>query len=142
LALDGEGIEQVVNGDTGALLGCTLDAAGTSVLHLDIALDDGRAIQFPGSALESLSLAYAMTVHAAQGSEYQEVIVICTGGSPAFVHRGMLYTAFSRARDSLTVLGDPAAIKAICMRPAPKRNALLVERTVVAMRRMHRAGVR
>jgi exodeoxyribonuclease V alpha subunit len=142
LALDDEGSEQVVNGDTGTLLGCAIDAAGTSVLHLELALDDGRTVQFPGGALESLSLAYAMTVHAAQGSEYQEVIVICTGGSPAFVHRGMLYTAFSRARDSLTVLGDPRAIRAICMRPAPKRNALLVERTVMAMRRMHRAGIR
>jgi exodeoxyribonuclease V alpha subunit len=142
LALDDEGNEQVVNGDTGTLLGCAVDAAGTSVLHLELALDDGRTVQFPGGALESLALAYAMTVHAAQGSEYQEVIVICTGGSAAFVHRGMLYTAFSRARDSLTVLGDPRAIRAICMRPAPKRNALLVERTMMAMRRMHRAGVR
>jgi exodeoxyribonuclease V alpha subunit len=142
LALDEEGREQVVNGDTGTLLGCALDAAGTSVLHLELALDDGRAVRFPGGALESLALAYAMTVHAAQGSEYQEVIVICTGGSPAFVHRGMLYTAFSRARDSLTIIGDPGAIRAICTRPAPKRNGLLVERTVSAMRRMHRAGVR
>nr|WP_314622259.1 ATP-dependent RecD-like DNA helicase [uncultured Noviherbaspirillum sp.] len=142
LALDAEGNEQVVNGDTGTLLGAALDAAGTSVLHLELALDDGRTVRFPSGAIESLALAYAMTVHAAQGSEYREVIVICTGGSPAFVHRGMLTTAFSRARDSLTVLGDPAAIRAICLRPAPRRNALLVERTVSAMRRMHRAGVR
>jgi exodeoxyribonuclease V alpha subunit len=142
LALDDEGNEQVVNGDTGTLLDYAVDTAGTNVLHLPLALDDGRTIRFPGGALESLSLAYAMTVHAAQGSEYQEVIVICTGGSPAFVHRGMLYTAFSRARDSLTVLGDPGAIREICMRPAPTRNALLVEQTVSAMRRMHRAGVR
>ena len=142
LALDDEGSDQVVNGDTGTLLGAALDAAGTSVLHLELALDDGRTVCFPGGAIESLALAYAMTVHAAQGSEYQEVIVICTGGSPAFVHRGMLTTAFSRARDSLTVLGDPAAIRAICLRPAPRRNTLLVERTVSAMRRMHRAGVR
>lgn len=142
LALDDEGSEQVVNGDTGTLAGCIVDDSGMNVLHLELSLDDGRRIRFPGGAMESLGLAYAMTVHAAQGSEYQEVIVICTGGSPAFVHRGMLYTAFSRARDSLTVLGDPGAIRAICMRPAPKRNALLVERTVGAMRRMHRAGVR
>jgi exodeoxyribonuclease V alpha subunit len=142
LALDDEGNEQVVNGDTGTLLGAALDAAGTNVLHLELALDDGRTVRFPGGAIESLALAYAMTVHAAQGSEYQEVIVICTGGSPVFVHRGMLTTAFSRARDQLTVLGDPAAIRAICLRPAPRRNTLLVERTVSAMRRMHRAGVR
>ena len=144
LVLDQDGSEQVVNGDTGTLLGFALDetAAGRSVQHLVLALDDGRTIRFPGGAMESVSLAYAMTVHAAQGSEYQEVIVICTGGSPAFVHRGMLYTAFSRARDKLTVLGDPGAIRAICMRPAPMRNSLLVERAVSTMRRMHRAGAR
>jgi len=142
LALDEAGSEQVVNGDTGTLLGYASDAAGTSVLHLDLALDDGRTIRFPGGALESLALAYAMTVHAAQGSEYQEVIVICTGGAPAFVHRGMLYTAFSRARNSLTVLGDPGTIRAICARPAPHRNARLVERARLVLRRMHRAGYR
>lgn len=142
LALDEDGLEQVVNGDTGTLTGCEVDAAGTSVLQLELALDDGRAIRFPGGALDSLALAYALTVHAAQGSEYQEVIVICTGGSPAFVHRGMLYTAFSRARERLTVLGDPAAIHAICARPAPRRNARLVECARQALRRMHHAGHR
>jgi exodeoxyribonuclease V alpha subunit len=142
LALDEQGHEQVVNGDTGTLVGCEVDEAGTSVLHLALALDDGREILFPGGALDSLALAYALTVHAAQGSEYQEVIVICTAGSPAFVHRGMLYTAFSRARERLTVIGDPAAIQAICARPAPRRNARLVECARHAVRRMHHAGHR
>lgn len=142
LALDEQGLALVVNGDTGTLVGCAVDDAGTSVLHLTLALDDGREILFPGGALDSLALAYALTVHAAQGSEYQEVIVVCTAGSPAFVHRGMLYTAFSRARERLTVIGDPAAIKAICARPAPPRNARLVECTRHAVRRMHHAGHR
>ena len=142
LALDEEGLELVVNGDTGTLAGCEVDEAGTSVLRLTLSLDDGREILFPGSALESLALAYALTVHAAQGSEYQEVIVVCTAGSPAFVHRGMLYTAFSRARERLNVIGEPAAIQAICARPAPRRNARLVECARHALRRMHRAGQR
>jgi exodeoxyribonuclease V alpha subunit len=142
LALDEQGLALVVNGDTGTLVGCEVDEAGTNVLHLALALDDGREILFPGGALDSLALAYALTVHAAQGSEYQEVIVVCTAGSPAFVHRGMLYTAFSRARERLTVIGDPAAIQAICARPAPPRNARLVECTRHAVRRMHHAGHR
>lgn len=133
--------EQVVNGDTGFIRNCSTDLAGTNVLALYLELDDGRKIRFPGKALESLGLAYAMTVHASQGSEYKQVIFICTNGSPSFVHRGILYTAFSRARERLMVLGDDNAIRAICQRPIPSRNSYLVERTMLAIRKMqHRGG--
>lgn len=132
----------VVNGDTGRIDDYACDAAGLNVLHLELLLDDGRRIHFPGGALEALALAYALTVHAAQGSEYREVIVVLTGGSPAFVHRGMLYTAFSRARERLTVLGEAPLIHALCARPAPQRNALLIERTLGNMRKMTARGYR
>jgi exodeoxyribonuclease V alpha subunit len=142
-AADGETrSEYVVNGDTGFVTRCVTDAAGTNVLFLRLELDDGREIRYPGKAVENLGLAYAMTVHAAQGSEYRQVIFICTNGSPAFVHRGILYTAFSRAREKLMVLGDHHTIRHICQRTALERNSLLVERTTVALRKMHRGGYR
>lgn len=134
--------EQVVNGDTGFVADCVTDANGTNIMHLLLDLDDGRTIRYPGKALESLGLAYAMTVHAAQGSEYRQVIFICTNGSPAFVHRAILYTAFSRARERLTILGDDHTIRVIAQRPIPQRNSFLVERTRLAMRKMQRRGYR
>jgi len=135
LRLDqGEGLdgqiryEQVVNGDTGWLTECHLDGTGRAVSHCMLQLDDGRVVRFPGGSLEAIELAYAMTVHAAQGSEYREVIFICTDGHPGFMHRGIVYTAFSRARDKLTVIGEDNVVQKVCARPIPRRNSWLVQR--------------
>jgi exodeoxyribonuclease V alpha subunit len=133
-------VEQVVNGDTGFIRECHVDQVGTSVAHLFLELDDGRTVKFPGKEIEAIALAYAMTVHAAQGSEYDVVIFVCTNGSPTFVHRGIVYTAFSRAKFKLLVLGDDNVIRQIVKRDIPKRNSMLVERTRVAMRRIQKAG--
>jgi exodeoxyribonuclease V alpha subunit len=68
------------------------------------------------------------------------VIFICTNGSPGFVHRGIVYTAFSRARLKLLVYGDDAVVRALVARDVPVRNSCLVERTMNAMRRLQKAG--
>lgn len=133
-------VEQVVNGDTGFIRECHVDQVGTSVAHLYLELDDGRTVKYPGKEIEAIGLAYAMTVHAAQGSEYDVVIFVCTNGSPTFVHRGIVYTAFSRAKIKLLVLGDDNVIRQIVKRDIPKRNSMLVERMRVVMRRIQKAG--
>jgi exodeoxyribonuclease V alpha subunit len=120
--------EQVVNGDTGRLVECQMDSTGHAVAHLLIELDDGRVIRFPGAGLEALVLAYALTVHAAQGSEYREVIFVCTDGMPGFMHRGIVYTALSRARERLAVFADDDVLRRVCARPIPRRNSRLVQR--------------
>lgn len=132
--------EQVVNGDTGFIRECHTDVRGTSVSSLVLELDDGRRINYPGSELDMLGLAYALTVHAAQGSEFDVVIFICTNGSPGFVHRGIVYTAFSRAKLKLLVYGDDAVVRSVVERHVPARNSRLVERTFMAMRRLQKAG--
>ncbi|NEX60636.1 ATP-dependent DNA helicase [Noviherbaspirillum galbum] len=133
-------VDQVVNGDTGFITGVDMDSSGRSVVQLMLSLDDGRHIAFPGKDIDALSLAYAMTVHAAQGSEYEEVIFVCTNGSPQFVHRGMAYTAFSRARRQLRVWGDVPLLKAVVERPAPLRNSALPERTRATTRHLQKLG--
>jgi exodeoxyribonuclease V alpha subunit len=134
--------EQIVNGDTGFIADCRIDHAGRNVIELDLALDDGRRIRFPGKDVESIGLAYALTVHAAQGSEYDVVIFVCTNGSPGFVHRGIVYTAFSRARKKLWVLSDDRVLRSIAERAIPARNSELVSRMRTAMRRIQKAGGR
>jgi exodeoxyribonuclease V alpha subunit len=121
--------QQVVNGDTGCITACNVDSSNTSIDHLHLQLDDGREIKFPGKKIDALSLAYAKTVHAAQGSEYDLVIFVCTNGSPSFVHRGIVYTAFSRAKSKLMVLADDQTLQRIVKRPIPERNSTLVART-------------
>ncbi|TFW05001.1 hypothetical protein E4K72_11870 [Oxalobacteraceae bacterium OM1] len=137
---DGTPGEQVVNGDTGFVRDAELDAGGTCVTSVQLELDDGRSIRFPGKELDAVGLGYALTVHAAQGSEYDVVIFVCTNGSPGFVHRGVIYTAFSRARRKLLVYGDDAVVRAVAGRAVPARNSGLVERTLKVMRRLQKAG--
>ena len=133
--------EHVVNGDTGFIRGYQLkgstdtgpddgDGSVGTIKALTLELDDGRVIHYGVSGLDALAHSYAITVHAAQGSEYQRVISICVNGSANFIHRGILFTAFSRAQSKLTVVGDQDVIRAILKRPAPQRNSYLVQRAI------------
>jgi exodeoxyribonuclease V alpha subunit len=132
--------EQVVNGDTGFIRDYLLDTSGRTVVHVGLALDDGRDIRFPGKDIDAIGLAYAMTVHAAQGSEYDEVLFICTNGSPQFVHRGVIYTALSRARKKLSIWADRWIMRAVAARDIPARNSELASRTRSTMRHVQKAG--
>lgn len=68
---------------------------------------DGRRVAFLGEDAGDLTLAYAITVHKAQGSEFAVSIFVCHSAHKIMLHRGLLYTAVSRARRSSVVLGDP-----------------------------------
>jgi exodeoxyribonuclease V alpha subunit len=122
-------LESVVNGDTGFIDSCFMSETDkNAVSHLFIELDDGRTVRYPGSDIDKLSLAYAITVHAAQGSEYSRVLFICVNGSSTFIHRGIVFTAYSRAKNHLTVMADPQALAIILKRDIPNRNSALIER--------------
>ena len=118
--------EQVVNGDTGSIVDFVVEKG--SVTELLIRLDDGRGIRLPSEHIDTLDMAYAMTVHSAQGSEFEEIFIICVNGTPSFVHRGILFTAFSRAKKHLSIIGQSEVIRATLARPAPLRNSFLTER--------------
>ena len=119
-------IEQVVNGDTGTILDFDVERGNAS--EIIIALDDARVIRLPAEYIDELDIAYAMTVHSAQGSEYEQLLFICVNGTPSFVHRGIVFTAFSRAKNHLSVFGDIKVLRSVLARPAPRRNSHLVPR--------------
>lgn len=140
---------RVVNGDTGAITGFTLKSAANNASKRDggvetvhIKLDDGRAINFPGSALQSIQLGYALTVHAAQGSEYRDVIAVITPGMPTFINRNMLYTGLSRARVNLSVHGNDLDLRKVAATPMPKRNSGLVQRVESELVELNRESTR
>ena len=60
-----------------------------------------------------LELAYAMTVHKSQGSEYRAVILAAWGGSPYLLTRSILYTAITRARQMLIIVGREEVVAAM-----------------------------
>lgn len=67
---------------------------------------DGRLVDYSPDMLGELEPAYAVTVHKAQGSEYRAVILAVCDGAPMLLARGVLYTAITRARELLIVVGD------------------------------------
>ena len=72
---------------------------------------DGRIATYGFDALTELEHAWAVTVHKAQGSEYRAVILSLNGGSQLLMTRSVLYTAVTRARQLLILVGDDAAAK-------------------------------
>ena len=72
--------------------------------------DDERAAAYDYSMLDELNLAYASTVHKSQGSEYPVVIMPIAGGAPQLMTRNLLYTAVTRAREQVFMLGSSKCI--------------------------------
>ncbi len=89
----------VFNGDIG-----TVTAIDPQAETLTVVFDD-REAEYDFSQLTELELAYAMTVHKSQGSEYRAVILVAWNGSPYLLSRSVLYTAVTRARELLIIAG-------------------------------------
>ena len=71
-----------------------------------IVFDDGKIVQYPYEALDELELAYAITIHKSQGSEYPVVVIPLFGVPEPLVYRNLLYTGVTRAKDCVTLLGS------------------------------------
>ena len=97
----------IFNGDVGKIL--QIDPSG-EWLAVEF---DGRAATYGVEMLNEIDLAYAMTVHKAQGSEYRCVVMAAMPAAQSLMVRGVLYTALTRARELLIVVGDDAAIRSM-----------------------------
>jgi len=95
----------VFNGDIGVI--ASIDAVRETVT-VDF---DGRLVTYQYEQLSELEPAYAMTVHKSQGSEYRAVILAAASGAPQLLVRGVLYTAVTRARELLIIVGDRAIVE-------------------------------
>ena len=96
----------IFNGDIGVI------TRVDSFLQEVVVLFDGeREVHYPYSLLEELELAYAITIHKAQGSEYPAVVIPILSGPPMLMNRNLLYTAVTRAKKCVTILGSSAMIR-------------------------------
>ena len=94
----------VFNGDVGKIL--SIDLAEEI---MTIAFDD-KTVEYSFDLLGQLELAYAMTVHKSQGSEYRAVILAACHANPYLLTRSILYTAVTRAKELLILVGDPNVV--------------------------------
>jgi len=97
----------IFNGDVGTV-SCIDPYAET----LTVVFDD-READYDFTQLGELEPAYAMTVHKSQGSEYRAVILCAWNGSPYLLSRSVLYTAITRARELLIIVGRPETVAAM-----------------------------
>ncbi len=106
----------IFNGDVGTIL--QIDPGG-EWLELDF---DGRTAAYSADMLHEIDLAYAVTVHKSQGSEYRCAVLCVQPCAQSLMVRGVLYTALSRARELLIAVGDDAAIRAMAANDRQQRR--------------------
>ena len=99
---EGEG---VFNGDMGII-----EEIDTEDRKMTVRMDD-RIIEYSGEMLEELDLAYAVTVHKSQGSEFPVVIIPVLRFPPMLMTRNLLYTAVTRGKRLVLIIGDPARVR-------------------------------
>ena len=91
----------VFNGDMGIITEINDYTEKITVLF-----DETREVQYPYASLDELELAYAVTIHKSQGSEYPAVVMPILSGPRVLFHRNLLYTGVTRAKNCLTIVGD------------------------------------
>ena len=91
----------VFNGDMGKV-----ESVNKERNEITVRFDDGRIVVYTPDVFSQLTLAYAITVHKSQGSEFDAVIIPITGGGPMIMTRNLLYTAITRAKKVVLLLGD------------------------------------
>ena len=93
----------VFNGDVGTIQQINDYSQTVTVLY-----DENRIVEYAFKGLDELELAYAITIHKSQGSEYPAVVMPLLPGPRMLMNRNLLYTAVTRARKCITIVGDEA----------------------------------
>ena len=91
----------IFNGDCGVIR-----QINTYAETMTIDFDEGKLVDYPFSQLDELELAYAVTIHKSQGSEYPAVVLPLLAGPPLLLNRNLLYTAVTRAKSTVCILGS------------------------------------
>ena len=105
MQLENDPKRMISNGDCGFV-----SDIDDNINVLTVLMDDGRKIEYSPSEAKALTLAYATTVHKSQGSEYSAVIVLQSWEHYKMLDRTLFYTAVTRARKKVIIVGQEAAI--------------------------------
>lgn len=100
----------IFNGDMGVIL--EIDHFAQNIV---VEIDGSRRVNYPFGNLDELELAYAVTIHKSQGSEYPAVIMPLLGGPRMLMNRNLLYTGVTRARDCVTILGSRETVNSMIL---------------------------
>lgn len=114
----------IFNGDTGII-----EEINEFAEQMTISFDEGKKVDYSFKNLDELELAYAITIHKSQGSEYPAVVMPLLSGPRMLMNRNLLYTGVTRAKKCVTIVGDEACFEQMIHNNAElKRYSGLVDR--------------
>ena len=93
--------------------------------------EDGREVVYPRSELSQLSLAYAITIHKSQGSEFDAVVIPVTNGPSLIFTRNLIYTAVTRAKKLVVLVGSKSALKRMISNTYMAKRFTLLEKFLI-----------
>lgn len=97
--------KEVFNGDTGTIIGINMEDQ-TATVHME----DGRTVEYDFGELDELTLAYAVSIHKSQGSEYPVCVIPIMMGHYMLLERKLIYTAVTRAKKLVVLVGSKKAL--------------------------------
>ncbi len=126
----------IFNGDMGRVVEIN-EGAGNLVVEFD----EQRRVTYPFSLTEELELSYAVTIHKSQGSEYPAVLLPLLTGPRQLFNRNLLYTAITRAKSCVTILGSSETVRSMIENSSENRRfTQLAERIREVNGQMDRMG--
>lgn len=116
---------EISNGDIGVIRGILIDPEDHSTT-VEIEFSDNRAVEYNEEDMDNIELAYAMTIHKSQGSEYATVIMPLLTSYYIMLRRNLIYTGITRAKQKVIIVGQKQALfMAIHKNDTDSRNSLL-----------------
>ncbi len=123
---DGDTGKGVFNGEIGRVTGVDTEMRTVTVVY-----DEERWVEYSYVQLDEIELAYAVTVHKSQGSEFPTVIMPMTWFPPVLATRSLIYTAVTRGRNQVIIVGNPAYLeKMAANNQSRSRNSGLKDRLI------------
>ena len=104
-SINGEHFDGIYNGDIGYIQ--EIDKVNEK---MSVLFDEEKLVDYDFEELDQLELAYAVTIHKSQGSEFDYVILPLLAGYPKLFTRNLLYTAMTRAKKMLVIVGSKSAV--------------------------------
>lgn len=125
LELVNDSEQSIFNGDIGRILAIYTDTKGKQKIQIDF---DGKIIYFEKKELKNITHAYAISIHKSQGSEFDHVIMPVCKHFYIMLYNKILYTAVSRAKKTLTIIGEPKSfVQGIMNNYSSERKTSLIE---------------
>ena len=116
------------NGDTG-IIKQIIEAA--EVVYVEY--EEGKIVEYGFSDMDEMELAYAITIHKSQGSEYPAVILPIISGPRMLLNRNLLYTAVTRAKKCVTIVGSADTIRKMIQNVNEQKRYSTLCRRIIEM---------